>query len=910
MEMETSTAAQGRILVIGQWHTQAPEAVMAELGTSKEGLSAQEASRRLSSNGPNEIHESESFSPWNLLLAQFSSLIVWILIVAGVVAGAFGEWLDCIAILVIVLLNAAIGFYQEYSAEKSISALRRMTSPVARVRRDGSLIQIAAREIVTGDIVYFEAGDLICADCRILEANSLRCIEASLTGEAEPVNKAPLSQESTDLPLGDRASMVYMGTSVAVGSGLAVVVSTGMNSELGKIASLIKTAKGNEQTPLQVRLNSFGRLLAWCSLGIVTLVFLLGLVRQVPLFELFLTSISLAVAAVPEGLPAVVTVALALGVQRMARRRALVRKLPAVETLGCTNVICTDKTGTLTVGQMTVRAMHVSDARYSVEGEGYGPEGLVYRGKQQIHTPDSEALKTLLEVMVGCNGATLQKVDDWIAVGDPTEAALLSAARKLGLDKSEYESNAQKLVEFPFDSDRKLMSVVRQSPNLGVCALVKGAPDILLKRCIQKQGPDGVRPLQAQDHERILEENAALADQAMRVLAFAYRRIDENQLPASASDAENALVFVGLVGMYDPPRPEAIDAISRCHSAGIKVVMITGDHPKTALSIARELKIAQRGDQAMTGQELDQLSDAQLALRLPEIALFARVSAEHKLRIVRGYKALGSVVAMTGDGVNDAPAIKGADIGIAMGKGGTEVTKEASDMVITDDNFSSIVAAVEEGRGVYENIRKTLQYLLAGNTAELMLITACVLVGLPMPLLAIHLLWINLVTDGLPALCLATDPIDPDVMNRPPRPMSMDIADRSFIRLMLLTGALTASVTFVVYILALKYESVELARTHAFAVLVFAELLRSFGCRSETKTVFQLGLTTNVRLFLVVSISFLLQLASHHIEPLGAILKTTTMSLSDCALLLLAGSFPLVVLEARKVVSRQPSKTN
>ena len=891
------------------WHTQEPQAVLQQFGASIAGLSSTEAAQRLAANGPNELKEAEPISPWAIFLGQFKNLIVWILIVAGIVSGLLGEVVDCIAILAIVVLNAVIGFYQEFNAEKSIAALKKMTAPQAKVRRDGQVTVIPASGIVTGDIIALEAGDLVAADARLLEASSLKCIESALTGESDAVEKRAVTLDKDDIPLGDRENMIFMGTSVATGQGSAVVVATAMSTEIGRIAGLIEDAGADEGTPLQQKLDSFGRILVWASLGIVALLFVLGLLRGMRFFELFMTSVSLAVAAVPEGLPAVVTISLALGVMRMSRRRALVRKLPAVETLGSTTVICTDKTGTLTVGEMTVRALYVAGQTYEVTGEGYGPDGEVRFEGKASDARHADPLLELATVLIGCNNAHLVEEDgNWKVIGDPTEGALLAAGPKAGGNRERIEKEMPKQQEIPFDSDRKRSTTIRRMPDGKLRAFINGAPDVLLERCTNILTSDGVRPLTDQDRQSIVAQNAAMAQQALRVLGSAWRDLD-NASPAelTADAVERDLVFVGLAGMYDPPRQEAKDAVAKCHAAGIRVVMITGDHPHTATAIARELGIASAEDVAISGAELDKMSDGELRQRAPKVAVYARVTAEHKLRIVRAWKANDAVVAMTGDGVNDAPAITGADIGIAMGKSGTEVTKQASDMIITDDNFASIVAAVEEGRGIYDNIRKTLQYLLAGNTGELLLMTTCVIIGLPMPLLPIHLLWINLVTDGLPALCLATDPIDPDVMKQPPRARRERITDGGFLRTMFITGILTAGVSFGVYFYGLKSETPELARTHAFAALVFAELLRSFGARSETRPIWRMKFFSNLNLIAVVAVSFGIQIWSHHSTMLAEFLKTALMPFSDCLMLLVVSAIPLVVIEALKLIRRRKS---
>jgi Ca2+-transporting ATPase len=889
------------------WHSQSAEEVLGQLGSAATGLSATEAAKRLAANGPNELKEGKRISPWQIFLGQFKSLIIWILIVAGVISGVLGEMVDAIAILAIVVLNAVIGFYQEYKAEESIAALKKMTAPQAKVRRDGQVTSIPAVGIVAGDILTLEAGDLVAADARLLTAASLKCIESALTGESEAVTKETATLEQGDVELGDRENMLFMGTSIAAGTGQAIVVATAMKTELGRIAGLIEEAGAEEGTPLQKKLDSFGCILVWATLGIVALLFVLGLLRGTEPFELFMTSVSLAVAAVPEGLPAVVTVALALGVMRMSRRRALVRKLPAVETLGSTNVICTDKTGTLTVGEMTVRALYVSGQSYEVTGEGYGPDGEVRFEGKKVGASDTPPLLELANVLLGCNNSHLvQEEGTWKTVGDPTEGALLAAGLKVGGDRERIERELPKHHEIPFDSDRKLSAVLRQMPDGKLRAFINGAPDVLLKLCTHLYTSIGVRSMTGEDRQNLAAQNTALAQQALRVLGSAWRDID-HAAPAELTPeaVEHDLVFVGLTGMYDPPRQEAKEAVAKCRAAGIRVVMITGDHPHTATAIARELGIASADDVAIAGVELEKMTDDELRQRAPKTSVYARVTAEHKLRIIRAWKANGAVVAMTGDGVNDAPAIKGADIGIAMGRSGTEVTKQAADMIVTDDNFASIVAAVEEGRGIYDNIRKTLQYLLAGNCGELLLIAIAILIGLPAPLVAIQLLWINLVTDGLPALCLATDPIDGDVMKQPPRARQERITDRGFLGQILLAGCTTAAVSFAVYAYHLSHSTLETARTHAFGVLVFAELLKPFTFRSATLPVWRMNHLSNLNLLAVVAISIGFQIWSHHNAWLAGFLKTSLIPFSDCLILLALSTLPLLALEARKAYLRR-----
>lgn len=889
------------------WHVQSPAQVLATLGTDRtRGLSQAEAARRLAEEGPNLLPEPEGAGPWILFLGQFKSMVVLVLMAAGLVSGFLGEWVDAIAIFAIVVLNAGIGFYQEYNAEQSIAALRKMAAPSARARREGSLRSLPAAQLVRGDLVEFEAGDLVPADVRVLEAAGLRCVESALTGESLAVDKMPDTLSEATLSLGDRVNMAYLGTSVAAGAGTAVVVGTGLNTEFGRIARLLASAAEDDTTPLQKRLDSLGKTLVWISLGAVAVLFGLGLWRGQEPFELLLTSISLAVAAAPEGLPAVVTVALALGVQRMVRRNALVRRLPAVETLGSATVICTDKTGTLTAGEMTVREQYVAGELFHLEGTGWMPEGRVLQMHQGGREPDSaqlERLRDLAAIQVGTVTASLyQEKDQWKVVGDPTEGAMLAAGRKLGLDEAASDP-ASRVHAYPFDSDRKRASVIQRSGEGEGRILVNGAPDVLLGLCTRVHTPDGTRDLHSEGRKAILDANAAMASRGLRVIGSAYREclLQEGRKP-KLEDVECDLTFMGLAGMYDPPRPEAREAVTRCKAAGIRVVMITGDHPVTALAIGRDLGIAGKGEEVVTGRELDTLDETALRGRVESIAIYARVSAEHKLRIVNALKDRGAIVAMTGDGVNDAPALKGAHIGVAMGRAGTEVTKQASDMIITDDNFASIVAAVEEGRGIYQNIRNTLQFLLAGNAGEMMLMAVAIIAGLPTPLLAIHLLWINLVTDGLPALCLAAERIDPAVMKKKPQAQAEFLSDKSFRRKLLLTGFLTAGVSLAVFLWARETRGLEEARSFAFTSLVFSELFRSLGARSENQPLWRINPFGNIQLLVVLAISLGLQVLAHQDGILGGILKTQPMAWNEMAMLAGFSLLPLLVLECWKEV--------
>lgn len=867
------------------------------------GLASTEAARRLLTGGPNELRKGKRVSPLVILVAQFESLVIWVLIGAAAVSVLMGEVIDGGAIIAIVALNATIGFFQEYRAEKAAAALAQLAAPRARVIRDGHARVLPAEEVVVGDLLLLEAGDLVAADARLVEASVLRLTEAALTGESEPVEKytAVLPGETA---IADRRNTVFLGTSVAAGSARALVVATGMSTEIGHIAYLLETAT-NDATPLQRRLDQVARRLLWACLAIVAVVFGLGLLRGSGLFDLFLSAVSLAVAAVPEGLPAVVTISLALGVQRMVRRNALVRRLPAVETLGCAQVICTDKTGTLTVGEMTARKVVTSVRLYQISGEGYSSEGSFLSDGAEHAIGDDPLLRDLLEVAAACNDAELQNnAGRPVIVGDPTEGALLVAAAKGGLTRSAIESDMPRLHTLPFDSDRKRMTVVRVRGE-DVTAFVKGAPEVILDRCTHILAEHGPVELSAGDRTRMAQAGALMANDALRVLAVARRSLARPFTPDDATGIEQSLTLVGLIGLQDPPRAEAREAVAKCKRAGIKTVMITGDHPDTARAIARELGIPGVGDGVLLGVDLDRMTDGELARRVSDIAVYARVTAEHKLRIVRAWKSRGVIVAMTGDGVNDAPALKEASIGIAMGITGTEVTKEAADIIITDDNFASIVAAVEEGRGIYDNIAKTLAYLLAGNAGELTVMLIAALLGWPLPLLPLHLLWINLVTDGLPALALATDPVEPGVLNRPPRHPEAQLMDREFLQLTALTGALTAGVTLA----AFAYEwyvdaDLEQARDAAFTVLVIAELMRSFGARSNVMTVLQVGLLSNIRLFLIVMASFALQLAIHHVGVLQMVFGMEPIALIQCLAWTALGFMPFLVLEGRKGLRR------
>ncbi len=898
------------------WHTLDTKDVAIALSTDeKRGLSSQEVDIRLKKYGPNKLAEKEGESPLALLVGQFRSFIVWVLIGAAIVSGILGEWLDAIAIVAIVILNAILGFIQEYRAEKSLAALKKLSSPSSNVIRDGEIAQIPSEAIVPGDLVELEAGSLVPADARLITAYNLRTQEASLTGESTPVDKITDPLTDVSMPIGDRKNTVFMGTSVASGKGRAIIVETGMFTQLGRIAGLIQEA-GRGETPLQRKLADFGKWLVYGCLGVVTMVFILGLIRGGKLLEMFLVSVSLAVAAIPEGLTAIVTIALALGVHRMVKRNAIIRKLPSVETLGCATVICSDKTGTLTQNEMTVRKIYADSKTIEVSGSGYTPVGDFLNNGKPFPIDNGSGLKLALETGVLCNSSYLSKKNGmWMVIGDPTEGALLSVAGKAGLWKDELEGKYPLVWEIPFDSQRKKMAMVRKSPH-SMMVYEKGAPDVLLEDCSKIFDNGVTRVITEKDKEEILEKNAEFARSALRVLGFACRVLgNESLVQYDSSAIERDMVFVGLLAMMDPPRPEAKLAVENCRKAGINVVMITGDHKNTALAVAEELGIS--SGHALDGTEIEGLSDEALERDVENISVYARVSAEHKLRIVRALRKRGAIVAMTGDGVNDAPAIKEADIGVAMGITGTDVTKEASDMVITDDNFASIVAAVEEGRGIYDNIKKFIHYLLSCNAGEVMVMFFSSLLGLPIPLFPIQILWINMATDGLPALALGVDPIDPNIMNRPSRRTDEGIVSKQFFSWIAIQGFVMALSTLLAFIYVLGVNVSEFfgccsiddefvlarARSVAFSVLVFTQLFHAFNCRNGLLSIFKIGFLSNKKLVFACAISALSQFAIVQTPFLNRIFNTVPLRAVDWLYIFIASSVIMWVMEGIKLIN-------
>jgi len=917
------------------WYALSSELCATRLNAHPErGLSGEDARGRLAVQGPNELPEAQPPSLLRLFLSQFTSVIVWVLIGAAVISGLLEDWLDAAAILAIVFFNGLLGFVQEFRAERSLAALRKMSVATARVFRDGVLRSIPARELVPGDLILLEAGDRIPADARLIYTTNFQTQEASLTGESTPVEKGVDVFSPIDLPLAERTNMAFMGTIAVSGKARALVVATAVRTELGRIAAMIQKATEAEraETPLQRRLEQFGYTLLWLALAVVTVVFLLGYLRGEPAVLMLLTAVSLAVAAVPEGLPAVVTITLALGVTRMVKRHALIRKLPAVETLGSATVICSDKTGTLTKNEMTVTRLFTGDRVFEVTGEGYEPVGEIREKGSELKVLSSElcgsnlhlenaelrtqnsvpsqspALRELLTAAVLCNGATLREENGtWQVIGDPTEGALLVAAAKVALTKEGLEDTAPFEKEIPFDPERKMMTVIRRTAD-GNMAYVKGAPDVLLPRCTHRLTLDGlIEPMSDQQQQIMLDTNASLAQQTLRVLAVAHRRLDDPGMNLSTEAVEEDLVFLGLFAMKDPLRPEAAEAVRLCRQAGITTSMITGDHKETAVAIARELGLHHEDGIALSGSEINHLTDEQLVQCIERVAVYARVSAEHKLRIVQAWKRRGAIVAMTGDGVNDAPAIKAADIGVAMGLSGTDVTKEAADMVVTDDNFASIAAAVEEGRGIFDNIRKTIHFLLSCNVSEVLVMLFATLIGLPLPLLPIQILWMNLVTDGFPALALAVDPKSPDLMKRPPRRPEARLLDGG--RLLAIGGeglmlGLIALGAFSYSLYGLHRE-LDQARTVAFTVMVVVQLVHVFNCRSDRLSLFELGVGTNRALVWAFLLSLVVQVAVLTVSAAAPVFKIASLPVEDWALIGIMALLPLVIMESIKLLRRR-----
>jgi Ca2+-transporting ATPase len=877
------------------------QAAFEELAGAPEGLETPEAERRLRKYGPNLLEEPRTVSAFFLLLSQFRNVLIIILLIAIVLSAFLGHVLEAAAILVIVLFAVLLGFYQELKSERAIEALREMTAPTARVLRDKREVQIPSADLVPGDVMVLAAGDRVPADGRLFVAVHMRTEEAPLTGESTPVAKDASLVLPAKVPTGDMANMVFAGTTVSSGRARAVVTSTGMGTEFGKIARMLQSI-APEPTPLQKSLEKIGHGLAKAAVLIVALIVALGIFRGQPFVEMLIFGIALAVAVVPEALPAVVTISLALGVQRMSKRNALMRNLHAVETLGATTVICTDKTGTLTKGEMTVREVYTGGELVEVTGGGYDPRGE-FRGKTKNGDPSS-TLAALLTAGVLCNDATLflNEKEQWAITGDPTEGALIVSARKAGLDEAGILKANPRIGEIPFSSETKMMATLHATPS-GKRIFAKGAPEVLIPACSHVKTEEGAVPLDQAGREKILLAAREMASRALRVLALCEKESD------SLSGFPEGGVLLGLAGMLDPPREEAKAAVETCIKAGIRPVMITGDHPKTAEAIARELGILRHGA-IVTGKELDLMSIEELAARIDSIDVYARVSPEHKLRIVEAFKARGEVVAMTGDGVNDAPALKRADIGISMGKSGTDVTREASAMTLADDSFASIVSAIEEGRIIFDNIKKYLKYLISSNIGEIGLIAGAALIGMPQPLTAVQILYVNLATDGLPALALAVDPPEKGLMLRPPRNSKEGIFSKPLAVLMMTGGIWSMLANLCLFGCALRSgRPLEEAMTMTFVSLVLIQFFKAYSFRSERQSVFQ-GTFANRWLNLSVGWELVLLAAIVYIPFFHKPFGTFSLTAVDFAEAALCALTIVPVLEITKYVLRRRGGTN
>lgn len=863
------------------------------LVTTTRGLTQKQAGERRKQYGDNLLESKKKTSKWLIFVKQFQDFMVLVLLAATLIAGLLGEYVDAIAIMFIVLINGFIGFFQEQKAENSLEKLKELSAPMANVLRNGSWEKVSSREVVVGDIIKVNSGDRVPADIRIVKSSGMETEESALTGESLPVSKHATAIKMDNLDVQDQANMGFMGTLVTRGSGVGIVVGTGMNTVMGQIASLMESTK-KLATPLEMKLAELGKILIVVAVLLTMLVVGLGVIQGHPTYEMFLAGVSLAVAAIPEGLPAIVTVALSLGVQRMIRKRAIVRKLSAVETLGCASVICSDKTGTMTENQMTVKEIFLNGENVYVSGDGYQTQGDFFVGQRKLDSSSPNLEKMLLYGMLCNNAAIMVKKGKNFIDGDPTDGALLVAARKIGL-AAERKEDFRVIKEIPFDSERKRMSVVIEDKNNMRFLVTKGAPDVLLQRITQHHGKDGRKPVNREVRSQIEKAINSMADKALRTIAICMKPLTANESIDSAM-LENDLTFIGLYGLMDPPRKEVKAAIRECREAGIKTVMITGDHVKTARAIAVNLEVLPEGGKVIDGQQMNRMSAEELSEIIDDAYVFARVTPEHKLKIVKAFQEKGHIVAMTGDGVNDAPAIKASDIGISMGISGTDVTKEASSLILMDDNFATIKSAIEEGRNIYENIRKFIRYLLASNVGEILVMLFAMLLALPLPLIPVQILWVNLVTDGLPAMALGLDKAEEDVMRRAPRNPREGIFARGLGYKIVSRGILIGAVTLIGFILAYQGnpENLIFAQTIAFTTLVMAQLIHVFDCRSE-HSVFSRNPFENKYLVGAVISSILLLLVVVYWPPLQPIFHTVSLSLRDWMLVIGLAAIPTVL---------------
>jgi Ca2+-transporting ATPase len=919
------------------WYNLDVAGVVSSLGSHVEGLTPDEAEKRLAQYGPNELREEKKkISVWSLVAEQFKSTLIIILMAAVVIsvglgivsyepgAGLPGEITDAIVIFAIVVACVALGVIEEYRSEKAMEALKKMAALTATVIRKGADVEIPAMDVVPGDIVVLSTGDRIPADLRLIEAFNLRTDEASLTGESTPVEKTTLVIESAEVAIGDRKNMAYSGTTVTYGRGKGIAIATGMQTEFGKIAAMLQEVE-EEKTPLEKNLDKVGKWLGYACLGVVAVVVGLVLVRTLissgaitgdVILQMFIWGVSLAVAAVPEALAAVVVISLSLGVRRMVKRHALIRRLSAVETLGCTTVICSDKTGTLTQDQMTVRQIYTGGRLINVSGVGYEPKGQFQLDGKAMDISQDMAVQTLMKINTLCNDTRLVSVDGvWDIKGDPTEGALVVVSAKAGLLQEEANDKFPRIDEIPFSSERKRMTTIHNTPE-GKIAYSKGAPELILDSCSYILTDSKENPLTEKDKIEVLDTARQMAGEALRVLGMAYKPLPE--IPTCKEDSEAGMVFVGLAGMIDPPREEVKEAIRLCDKAGIKSVMITGDHKLTAMAVAKELGLLKKGI-VLTGAELDQLTDQEFEKNVEDVEVYARVSPAHKLRVIEAFDKRGEIVAMTGDGVNDAPALKKADIGVAMGITGTDVSKEAAAMVLTDDNFASIVAAVEEGRGIFQNIKKYLIYLLSCNVGEVLIMFVAGLMGMALPLLAIHLLWVNLTTDGLPAIALSVDPSDPDIMERPPRDPKSSIFSKNMLITIAAIGVAMAATMIPMFIWKLTSEGgswfdhnnplIPEAQTMVLCTMVLFELFTSLACRSEIHSFFKLGPLSNKWLIYANLSSLALLMGVLYIPALTGPFHVVHMGPEDWIWIVPISLSGFVIVEIVKFIYRKTSKT-
>ncbi|MDK0626315.1 calcium-transporting P-type ATPase, PMR1-type [Clostridium perfringens] len=864
------------------WYKKSKNEILKDLDVDeKNGLSSTEALRRLEKYGKNKLETKKKKTLFKQFLSQLKDVMIYILIIAAIISAFLGEISDALIILLVIIINAVIGVVQESKAEKALDALKELSTPKALVKRDGSLKEILSEDIVPGDIVIIDAGRYIPGDLRLIDTANLKIEESAFTGESVPSEKDASFLPDKEIPIGDQNNMAFMSTLATYGRGVGVVVGTGMNTEIGKIAKMIEQEE-NDETPLQKKLSELGKILGFLAVGICILIFIISFFQGRDLLEMFLTSISLAVAAIPEGLPAIVAIVLALGVQRMVKKNAIIRKLPAVETLGSVSIICSDKTGTLTQNKMTVTTVYTNDS---------------YIKESEFNLNDNES-KLLVDCMVLCNDATYSEKSQ---TGDPTEIALLESPFKLNILKEKLEKEFKRIDEIPFDSDRKLMTTVNLVDDKKARVFTKGALDSILSICNKISINGKLLDFTKEYKAKVLENSNIMSDKALRVLAFAYKDISKENIVLDS--LEKDLVFIGMVGMIDPPRLEVKDSIKLCKSAGITPVMITGDHKNTAFAIANELGIAEDISQAITGHEIDKFKEEEFNEKIINYRVFARVSPEHKVKIVKAFKSHGNIVSMTGDGVNDAPSLKAADIGVAMGITGTDVSKGASDMILTDDNFSTIVSAVEEGRKIYLNIKKSIVFLLSCNLGEILTLFTAILLNWNSPLQPIHILWVNLITDSFPALALGVDKTKEDVMNNPPRNPKESIFIKSDKIQLIINGVLIGGITLFAFKLGerLYADSLIHAQTMAFVVLSVSQLFLSLSLRSNTKSAFSLGLFSNKYLVYSILLGIFLQVIIISISFIANIFKVTPLLLYDWIVVILVSLIPFAINEILKL---------